>query len=102
MHRHSVDAVAVPGRRRPIRKHVAEMTTAAAAVDFRSHHEVAAIGGCFDRAFERREEAGPAGAALELAIGHEQRLAACGAGEHAAALFVEQRTGPWPLGAVLP
>ena len=51
--------------------------------------------------FERREEARPAGAALELAVGDEQRLAAADAGERPGALLVQQRAGAGPLGAVL-
>ena len=43
MHRHAVDAVAIAGRRRAVREHVAEMAAAAAAVHLGAHHEVAAI-----------------------------------------------------------
>src|SRR5688500_20311613 len=101
MHRDAVDAVAIPGRRRTVRKHVAEMPAAAAAMHFGPHHEVAAIGGRFDRPFDRREETGPPGAAFELAIGNEQRLTAPRAGERPTTLLVQQRTAARPLGAML-
>jgi hypothetical protein len=44
LHRHPIDAVAIPGRRRTIRKDVTEVAATAAAMDFGPHHEVAAIG----------------------------------------------------------
>ena len=66
---HSIDAVAQASRRRSIGKYVTEMTSAIAAVHFGACHAVAAIDGRADAALDGREEAGPARAALELAIG---------------------------------
>src|SRR5581483_10330303 len=74
---------------------------AAAAMHLGAHHAVAAIGGGFDRVGLGIVEARPAGAALELALGPEQRLAAAGAGERAGAFLVVQRAASRHLGAVL-
>src|SRR5204863_1969652 len=71
-----------------------------AAVHLGAHHAVAAIDGLLDRSLERRDEAGPSGAALELAAGHEQPLPAAGTRERADPLLIQQRTRSGPLGAV--
>src|SRR5688572_11369708 len=79
---------------------MAEVSAAAAAVDLGARHAVAPINGCAYRSLERGEKAGPAGTALELAAGGEQRLPAAGTAERAGALLLEQRAGPGRLGAV--
>ncbi len=53
-----------------------QVTAAAAAVHFGARHPVTAIDGRTDRALDRREEAWPPGAALELPLGDKQRLIA--------------------------
>ena len=55
---------------------MAEMTAALAAMNLGSHHPVTAVDGFLDRPVDRRVEARPAGAALELAVRYEERLAA--------------------------
>src|SRR5688500_17719563 len=99
--RHAVDAVAQPGRRRAVGKHVTEVTAALAAVHFGANHEVAVVIGCSDRALDRLEEAGPPGAAFEFPCGDEQLLAAACTGEGARALLLQQRAGAGPLGRML-
>src|SRR5688572_15533461 len=78
-----------------------EMAAAPGAVHFGAGHAVAAVDGGADGAVERREEAGPASAAFELPFGHEQPVAAAGTRERAGAMFLQQRTGAWPLGRML-
>ena len=80
---------------------MAKMTAAVGAMHFGARHAVAAIDGRPDAALNRREEAGPARSALELAIGHEQRLPARRAAERAGPLLVQQRARARPLGPVL-
>src|SRR5215203_6103046 len=99
--RHTVDAVAQAGRRRPVRKDVAEMTAATAAMHLGSDHAVGAIHGLLDRPRLRIVEARPAGAALELLLRRKQRLPATGTRERAGALLEVQRAASRPLGAVL-
>uniref|UniRef100_A0A0N4Z8I6 DNA helicase n=1 Tax=Parastrongyloides trichosuri TaxID=131310 RepID=A0A0N4Z8I6_PARTI len=66
--RHRVDAVAQTGRRRAVGEHMAQMAAAAGAADLGADHAVAGVADLAHvRLVERREEAGPAGAALELA-----------------------------------
>src|SRR6478736_4545568 len=77
-----------------------EVAAALAAMHLGPHHAVARVLRLSYRTRERREEARPAGAALELPIGHEQRLTACCTAERARPLFLEQRTRPRPLGVV--
>ena len=62
---------------------------------------MAGVGGGCHRARQGVVEAGPAGAAFELGLGVEQFGAAAGALELAGPLFVVQRAGTGPLGAVL-
>ena len=76
--RYAVHAIALTGRLRPVLEHMAEMPAAAAAMHFGSRHEQAAIGFGLDRIVERRPEARPPGAAVELGIRSEQRLPATG------------------------
>src|SRR4030095_10716068 len=65
-----------------------------------ARHSVAAIDCRTDRAFDRREEAWPARAALELAIRDEQRLPTAGTGKRSCAVLGEQRTRAGKLSAV--
>jgi hypothetical protein len=46
--RQTVDAVAQPGRRRPIREYMAQVCTALFTGDFRANHTVAGIADLFD------------------------------------------------------
>src|SRR4029079_16543232 len=80
--------------------YVPEWPAAALAVHSVPRHAVAAIGGRADGAVERREEARPAGAAFELAIGDEERLTAARARERHRTMLVQQGAGARPLGRV--
>src|SRR5581483_127474 len=84
--RHAVDAVAQTGRRRAVRKHMAEMAATAAAMHLGADHAVAAVHRFLDGARLRIVEARPAGTAFELALRLEQLLPAAGAGECAGAV----------------
>jgi hypothetical protein len=76
------------------------MTTAPAAVHFCARHAVTAIDGGRDRTLDWCEEAGPAGAALEFALGDKQRLTAPRTREGPFAMFREQRARSRVLGAM--
>src|SRR5689334_9182991 len=80
---------------------MAEMAAAAAAMHFDPRHAVGAVLGAADRVVERLPETRPAGAAVELGVGGEQRQVAAGAGEYPLAVLLQQRARPRPLGAVL-
>src|SRR5689334_15102126 len=80
---------------------MAEMAAAAAAIHLGADHAVAAVAGFVDRAGLGIVEARPAGAALKLALGPEQILAAADTGERARALLVVQGTASRPLRAML-
>src|SRR5688572_28276429 len=95
-------SVAQSTRRRSVRKHVAEMSAAVAAMHFGARHPVAAIDGRPDAALQGREEARPAGATLELAIGDEQLLTAGRARKGSSPLFLQQRTRSGRFGGVIP
>src|SRR5438094_3642838 len=77
------------------------MAAAFRAVDLDARHAVTPIDVRGNRVSDRGPEAGPAGAALELRVGSEERLPAGGAVEGAGPLLVVERTRPRPLGAVL-
>src|SRR5262245_12113842 len=97
-----IDAVAQPRRPGAVRKHVAEMGVAVAAVRFRAGHPVAAVlfhGDIF--LLRRLPEAGPAAAGLELVIGAEQLGAAAHAAVDAGLVIVPVLAGEGALRAVL-
>src|SRR5688572_25698183 len=100
LQRHSVHAVSLPRLRRAIVEDVAEVAAALPAMDFRARHEVALVGTGADGVRHRAIEARPAGAALELRAGLEQRRAAAGAVIGAVALFLVQRTRAAHFGPV--
>src|SRR5262249_1162332 len=81
-------------------EHVAEVAAAAAAVHLGAAHAVAVVLRRLHRARLRIVEARPAGAAVELALGAKQRLAAAGAAEGAGALLVVERPAARRFGAV--
>src|SRR3984957_3311650 len=99
--REAVDAVAQPGRLRPVVEHVTEMAAAAAAMNFGSYHAQGAVFGLADGVFKRLIKARPAGAALEFRLRGKQRQIAAGTGEDAFAVLLEQRARPRALGAFL-
>ncbi len=99
--RKTVHAVAKSGRFRAVVEDVAEMAAAAAAMHLGAHHAEGAVRGRADRIVQRLPEARPAGAALILGLGREQRQVAAGAGEGALAVLLEQRARSRPLGALV-
>src|SRR3954452_2904971 len=99
--RKTVHAVAQAGGLGAVVEDMAEMAAAAAAMDFGAQHAEGAVLGLADRVLQRLPETRPAGAALELGIGREQRQVAAGAGERALAMFFQQRARTRPLGALL-
>src|SRR6185437_10984123 len=100
-HRRAVHAITLAGGRRAVREQVPQMPTAAAAMHLGADHEKAAVLMGLHRIVQRREEARPAGAALELGAGGEQLLATPRTHECAAPLFDVQRAGAGPFRAVL-
>src|SRR4051812_31696554 len=101
LQRDAVHAIPLAGRRRTVRKQMAEMSTAAGAVDLHARHAVAAIGGGSDRAVDRTIETRPAGPALVLRAGSKERPAAAGATKRAGPLLLQQRTAAAVFGAML-
>src|SRR5688572_10649702 len=101
LERDAVHAVALPGRMRTIRKHVAEMPAAFGAMDLDACHAVASIGVGADRPVERCAKARPTGAALELGSRVEQRLPATRTEERSFALLSVQGAAAAHLGAML-
>src|SRR5437660_10086534 len=99
--RDAVHAEALTGRRRAVRKHVAEVTAASRTVHLDPFHEETTIGRRLNRVLDRRPEARPSGAALEFRLRFKQRLPARRAAERAAALFEVERARASPLGAML-
>jgi len=78
---------------------VALVTTATAAVVFRSGNDQFEIYFRRNRTLQGLPEAGPAGAAVELRLRGEQRLITTGAVISTTALFGIQRTGERTLSA---
>src|SRR4051812_31101530 len=74
------------------------MAAATCAQHFGARLEQAVIGAGDDRVRQRTEEAGPAGAAVELGGRREKRVAAARAAEDAAAMLVVERARSRPLG----
>src|SRR6201986_4156411 len=95
----TVHAVTQAGRLRAVVEHVAEMTAAAAAVNFAAQHAEGAVLMLADRVLQRLIETRPAGAAFEFGLRGEQRQVAAGASEDTLAMLVEQRAGKRALGA---
>src|SRR4249919_3123026 len=77
------------------------MTAAAAAIDFRACHTVAAVLDGLNGSGHRVVKAWPAGAAFEFLFRDEQWLIAAGADECAGALFIIERATSRHFGAVL-
>src|SRR5437016_263121 len=79
----TVDAIAQACGLRAVVEDMAEMAAAAAAMHFDPRDAVGAVLGAADRVVEWLPEARPAGAAVELGVGGEQRQVAAGTGEDA-------------------
>src|SRR5206468_2999679 len=74
LERRAVHAIAQSSWRRAVGKHVPQVAAASRAVHLCALHEKAVVDRRFDAALARREEARPAGAALEFRIRRKQRL----------------------------
>ena len=79
---------------------VSQMAAAVGAMDGGADHAEAAVPGFAHGGGQRLPEAGPAGAAVEFGAGREQPLFAARAGERAIAVFIVQRAGVGPFGAL--
>src|SRR5437660_9887150 len=88
LERDAVHAIALAGRRRAVIEHVAEMAAATAATHFPARDDQAEIVVDANRVGDRRKEARPPGAAVELGVGTKQREVTAGAVEHAGAVLV--------------
>src|SRR5579864_1794849 len=99
--RDAVHAITLAGRCRPVIEDMAEMPAAAPAMHLGANHEKAPVARRFDRFVERRGEARPAGAAVELAAGVKQRLSAAGTMIDPRVVLLVERAGSSALGAVL-
>src|SRR5476649_674698 len=99
--REAVHAVAQAGRLRPVVEDVTEVAAAATAMNFGPQHSKGAVFGLADGILQRLIKTRPAGAALELRLGGEQRQVAAGASEGALAMLLEQRTRSRAFGAFL-
>src|SRR5215469_8493642 len=89
--RDGVDAVTQPARQRAVVKHVPLLRATARAYDLKRFRRVAGVADAAQVILiERRGEARPAGAALELRAGLEQGQPAEAAGEHAFTLLGEE------------
>lgn len=98
--RDAVYAIAQPGRGRAIRKDMAKVRSATAAVDLRPRHSETAIRRRAKRAGQRIEETWPARTAIEFFPGPEQRLFAAGAMKDPGPFFVIESAAARPLGPV--
>src|SRR5262249_42529126 len=100
--RHRVHAVAQAGRRRAVVEDVAEVRAAAAALDLDAREaEQVVLLGVDQLLAQRRPEARPAGAGVELGGRREQRVAAGDADVGADALEVLVLAGERALGPLL-
>src|SRR5262245_1948542 len=100
--RAGVDAVALPGRGRPVVEDVAQVATAAAADHLGAAHEQAVVRPQLDRLGDRGlVEARPPGARVELGVRAEQLAAAAGAPVEAVGVVVDVLTGEGALGVGL-
>jgi hypothetical protein len=101
--RYRVDAVAQPGRRRPVVEDVAEMASAVRAGDLRPLHEEGAVDVLrHRRVLGRGVEAGPPAVGVELGLGLEQLGAAARAQVNAWGRGLPVLTRERPLGDLLP
>src|SRR5690606_24534146 len=98
----AINAVAQASRRRPVLQDMAEMPSAAAAVDLRAGVNQLVVGRGADCARNLRPEARPAGAAVIFGLGRIERQVAARAVESAFAVLVEQRTREGMLRSLLP
>src|SRR5712692_6627346 len=101
LERGPVHAVAEARRLRAVVEDVAEVTTAAPAVHLGANHAEAPVPGGADTVIDRRPEAGPPRAAVELGFRREERQVAARAVEGAATVFLVERARAGVLGPVL-
>src|SRR5688572_28337863 len=80
---------------------MAEMAAAAPAMNLVPDHAESVVSVFQHRAFDGFIEARPAGAAVELGLGREQRQIASGANERARAMLIVEGAGEGTLGLLL-
>src|SRR5262245_32474290 len=100
LERQPVVAPALAGGRRAVVEHVPVVAAAALAVIFGAREEQQVIGLGFEHAWDGREKARPAGAAVELHGGGVDGQIAARANEHAFALLPVERAAPGTLGTL--
>src|SRR5580658_6309454 len=101
LQRHAVVAIAQAGRPGAVVEHVALVAQALGAVVLGALLDDLEVGLLTQRATDLGVEAGPAGAAVELPFGLEQRQAAAEADEGPVPVLVVERAGEWRLRALL-
>jgi len=102
LERGAVHAVAQPGRRGPVVKHVPQVPLALVAAHLGARHEEdRVVRTLVHRALDGLVEAGPAGAGLVLGVGREEGAAAAGTDKGALALLLVEGAGEGALGAGL-
>lgn len=92
----------LPGWGRSVRKHVAEVTSAACTDLLHPEHSVAGVADPADMTLlEGPEKARPAGARIKFCAGLEKRQTAELAGVHAVLVVIEENTAEGSFGAML-
>ena len=100
LERGGIQAVTQAGGLGAVLEHVAEVRAAAGAVDLVAHHAVAGVAlGAHVHRVDRRVEAGPSGAGVELVLAREERQAAHDARVRALLVVVEEVPAERGLGA---
>src|SRR4051794_1449053 len=99
--RHAIVAIALSGRRRPVIEHVAVVAAAAGAVVFGAREDELEVGLVAEGARDGREKTRPAGAAVELHRGTEQRQGAARTNENARTFLMVERAAAGRLGSLL-
>src|SRR5512147_1774000 len=97
----AVQAVAEPGRRGTVLEHVAEMPAAAATMHLGPDQEQTMVLRGANAARERRPEARPTRAAVELGLRREERQIATGAEVVAGSVLLVERAAAGLFGVVL-
>ena len=98
--RHAVHTIALASRFWSVLEDMTQMPTAAAAMNFGSRHEKAAVRLSSDCLVEGRPEAGPTSAAVKLGIRLKHRLPATGAMVEPGLILHVERARARTLGAV--
>ena len=102
LHRDRVQAVALPGGRRPVGEHVPQVAIATLAANLGANHAITRVLNVADMVrIEGFKEARPPGAGFELGAGSEQGQAAQPAAVNAVLFVVEQAAAKRRLGPMI-